>query len=96
MIRLFIWCLWGWGREVIVSVTIVLPTAVSAAKAAYVDNSHREDSILVLETQRRNVEARKQTSVVDGAVFSVVWSRFNDSRGQFPERLRGDKHLLIY
>lgn len=29
---------------------------------------------LCLWTQRRNAEARKQTSVVDGAVFRAVWS----------------------
>lgn len=88
MIRIFIWNLWGWGREVILS-TMVLPTAVSAAKAAYADNSLHEDTILVLWTRRQEHQGKKTNICCGRGCFQCGLEPLNDSRGQFPERPRG-------
>lgn len=93
MIWHFRWYLWG--LEVIVSVTIASQTPKSRLhKQLYVDGSLC--SFLALWRQRRNVEARKQTSVANGAVFPEVWSWTAPELRTISRDAKRDKHLLIY
>lgn len=89
LIWLFIQYLWVRGREVIVSVTIVPPTAVAAAQAAYCGQQPPwgfYSGALDAAEERRG----KKTNICCGrGCFQSGLEPLNDSHGQFPERLRG-------
>lgn len=64
------------------------------SKVAHVDNSLHQESILMLQVQPGKIDT-KQTSVVDRAVFSMVWSCLTRVVDNFPRGSQGQTPPLL-